>query len=151
MASRVPTIVGHVDPTAERQGVIDDDHLLVMAGVDRVVAVEPEVNPPMPDELERQERQDLARQRCHNGTVPLQKIDPQLGSLGGARLEECAELVGRRRLAVGLELDPQVELPADQHHRVPCPRDRGLGGGEIVRCVDDRRARSASSSGRVAG
>jgi hypothetical protein len=138
--ARVPAVGGHVDAAAEGQGVVDDYDLLVVAGAGRMVGVEAEVDPLAPHQLQHQERHHLAGHRRQQRGVPLQDVDPQLWPFGRHRLQELAQFVRRLfPLAVRLQLDVQVELPADQHHRVPRLADRGLGRGEVARGVDDQR------------
>lgn len=136
----VPAVDGHVDTAAERERVVDHDNLLVMSGPDRVSSVDLEMQPAIRHPVHHEHRGHTAPDRREGPDVPLQQINLQIGTLPGQPDEESSQPIrALERLLVRLELDPCVEVPADQDDAVPGLEHCRFGVAEVVGGVDDAR------------
>jgi len=70
----VPAVAGQVETADERQGVVDDDELLVMRCAGRVTIVELEIEPPLGPRREPELGEPFALQREEQGEIPAQDI-----------------------------------------------------------------------------
>ncbi len=116
MLARVPAVAGHVDPAAKGEAIVDDDDLLVMRPRGRMMPVELGMDARMPHPLHHREQGRAAEQRLDRTGIPAEQEDLELGLAFDQPQDEGAE---RRRFAgavdPGFELDPRIEIPADQH------------------------------------
>ncbi|WP_348643140.1 hypothetical protein [Rhizobium sp. WL3] len=138
MPAGVPALGGDVDAAAEGQHVVDDHDLLVMGGGRRMRAIQFEVDVGRGHEVEEAEGHGSPSQGCEQAQIPFEDMDLQIGTGLADPLQKPSQLV--RPLETGalrLELDPGVEIPADQVHHVPGFEDRLLDGNEIVFGVKD--------------
>src|SRR5688572_2635363 len=74
---RVPTTIGHVDPPANCEPVVDHRDLLMVAATDRVGGVELEIDPAMRKPANEVEHHRSARQELERTDSPLEDTDFQ--------------------------------------------------------------------------
>ncbi len=125
MSARIPAVGSHVDPAADREIVIDDDDLLVVAGADRVRGIVLEIDPILERPADQVEHHQPAKQRFDEREIPLEDVDAQArGALcepDDERSETCGEpriVILRDLLAPGAKMNPGVEIPPDQEDRL---------------------------------
>ena len=134
---RVPAPRAEVDPANERQRVVDDDDLLVMAGPDRVDRVQAVAQPAVGHQAEPVVGEQLPVAGKDDGEVPGEDVDVQPRPVGDQMVEKLAELIGRRHIVpVRLQPNPAVHVPTDDDDRPARPQRRRLEGGEIGGRVD---------------
>ena len=71
-------MAGQIDAAAERQLIVDDDDLLVMAGADGMMVVEAEAHAARRAPTEPPARQRFALERVERAVIPHQDVDTQL-------------------------------------------------------------------------
>src|SRR6185436_13491204 len=115
---RIPAPVGHVDPAAYREGIVDHDDLLVVAAPDRVDAVELEVDPLVRQPAHQIEHHRSSRHHLERADAPLEDADLEAPAMPRQPRDEAAEPSGKLPLprllppapAVG-QVDAGVEIP----------------------------------------
>src|SRR4051812_6025691 len=95
MALRVPAAARQVEAADEGDAVVDDDHLLVMAGAHRMLVVEPEREPAMRFQVELVDGQPLALERVQHRVVPAEHITVQVTPGRDYGVEKVAEALGQ--------------------------------------------------------
>ena len=114
MLARIPAPDRDVDASAEGDGVVDDHDLLVVAGADRVDAVELQVDALVRHPIEDEERCRPATQRLKETEVPLEDMDVQLGPAIDEGIDEWPQHGGPVAVFLHGQLDPGVEIPTDE-------------------------------------
>ena len=165
----VPPMPGQVDAAAERQGVVDDDDLLVMGAADRMVVVEAESHLSGHPPAEPPSRQRIAFERVERRVIPDEDVAAQLRALSHDEGEQFVEagwrgvwwlrLIGQE-IEVGLDVPPDDEdRMARLQQRLPRPPEvvgRVLHAAEaigalhapaVVAGARDRRLESAAALG----
>ena len=139
MAARVPAVGGHVDAAAESEPVVDHHDLVVVAGTDRVRAIELEVDLVARRPAREPQHRRPASQQLDRAEVPLEDVDLQPRPVLGQPGQEGAQF--RRSAVIGLviEANPRVEVPADQQDLLLGAKHRLPGEVEIVGRIDDER------------
>src|SRR5690606_9375510 len=85
-----------------------------------------------------EDRRHPAPERLDDAEVPLEHVDAEAGPVLRQPGEEIAQAVWPfQRLPLRLELDPHVEIPADEHDALPGAEHRGFRMAEIGGRVDD--------------
>ena len=137
VVSRVPSFAGHVDAAAKGHAVVDHHDLLVMRSGDRMMPVEFEVDLAVAHPAQDREQGSAMEQRLERTGIPAQYVNIEQGTALDQPADERSDR--RRTLVLPLpgELDPGVEVPADQHDAPLGLEHRGAGGPEIVIGVDD--------------
>ena len=99
--------------------VVDDDHLLVMAGAQRQLAVEHEIHPRAGEGLAVGEGEEVLGRGDRHGRIPAQDADVELRLGCGQALEEVADAVGlvARAVGPGIEEGVRLERPVQQMDR----------------------------------
>ena len=140
----VPPLGGHVDPAADRDPVVDDGDLLVMAAADGVMSVELEVDPLVRPPAGDIEQHRTAAEELDEAEAPLEYPDIELGPVPAEPKDKAAEPLRALPLPRPLppappyrKVDASVEVPRDQHDP-PLGLEHGLlHEREIVRRIDD--------------
>ena len=137
MLRRIPAGMREIEAADERDGIVDDDDLLVVRRADRMLAVEPELEPAVRLPVELEHGQPLALERIHHREIPRQRVRAQTA----ARCRHCVQEVAERlRKAVvrafGDEPQPAVDVPADDEDRMARGGDRPAHRAEIRIGVD---------------
>ena len=78
MIRSVPASSGQIQPSDERNGVVDDDDFLVMRGADGMIAVHMKVNPRVPLPARSEEGKHFAHQRENHREVADQNVNLEL-------------------------------------------------------------------------
>ena len=95
--ARVPAPLREVEAADERDGVVDDDHLLVVRRADRMARVEAEREPPVRAPVELVEGQPFALERVEHREVPAQHVGAQALAARDDRVEEFPERLRESR------------------------------------------------------
>ena len=138
MLAGVPSMSGEIDPAAERELVVDHDHLLMVRAAQRVAGVEGEVQVPRHPPPEPQPGERIAFERVHGRIVPGQQIDlqqrrppgdvPQQRRKHGRTVGGC---FSRQQIGIG------HGVPAEDEHRVPRAEHGFAHQPEIIRRILD--------------
>ena len=138
MLAGVPTFGRNVDATAKSECIVDHDDFLMVGCAVGMSAVELEMYSAAGDPVEDGERRGTANNRLESAQVPLQNVDVQVRSRLVDPTEEGTECVWPfQRLGFRFELDPGVEVPADEIDGVPCGEDGLFDRFEIIGGVND--------------
>ena len=102
-------------------------------------AVEPEIETPGRDQVEQMKRRGAVGDRAQHTEVPLQHTDLQAGfALHEPGKKPAQPLRHADQRVIGIELQPRVELPADEHHGMVGTQQGVAQIGEIVGGIHDR-------------
>lgn len=88
MTAGIPAALGKIQPTDKGQGIVEDDHFLMMRGTDRMRAVLVEMQPSVRRELRR--KPPLPLLPVDHVEIPRQNVDMQLSPPDQQRMEEFA-------------------------------------------------------------
>ncbi len=136
----VPAIGPDVAAAAEGEGVIDDDHLLMVAGADGQLAVEDELHLGPGEDPAVDEWKEVLGRRHGHGRLPAQDAHIDLGIVRQGDEEGAdAVAVGAAAARPGMEQGVGLEGPVQQVHAAPGPAHGVHGGVEIGLHVDQQR------------
>ncbi len=138
---RIPALRTDVGAAAERDGVVDDDRFLVMAGAQRQLAIERQLDLGADEGLAVLDGEPVLGGRDRQGRFPAQDAHVQVRPVRGQALQERPDPIGVRTAAtlLGVEQGLGFESPVQQVHRVARPEHRLHGRVEIGLGVDDQR------------
>ena len=136
----VPAAVRRVEPPCERDAVVDDHDLLMLARAERMVIVEAQLQSAVMLELEPVDRQPLPLERVQHRPVPVQHAHLQASPPAHERVQEIAEF-GRKPvvLAVPEQAQSRVDVPGENQHGAPRLTQRRTQGREVRVAVDQER------------
>src|SRR6185369_2266251 len=137
MVARVPAVRAEVEAAGERDGVVDDDDLLMMARADRMAAVETEAQSAVSAPPEFHERQRLALERVDHRKVPVEDVRVQVAALRHDCVQEIAEATGQGVRDIGTDAYPTIDVPAENQDRAFCTLERGGERPEVRIAVDE--------------
>jgi hypothetical protein len=141
----VPARVAQVDPAGERDRVVRDHELLMVARAGGVLVVEHEVDALVRTPVELQPLHPLALEREHQAVVPGVQVELQLRPRGGGvldQLEQAHRRAHARRVLAAHERDEAVELPAGDQH-VALRAQHGLVDRQVIVAGVDQHAAGA--------
>ena len=152
MRARVPADARKVIAADERDGVVDDDELLVMRRAGRMPVVEAKRKPAVSAPVELVHRQPFALECVEHREIPRQHVTSHVVARRNDRVEEIAERLGQSVVrAAGDEPHPAVDVPAEDEERVARLRKRRADGREVRLAVDEKSdARRALDAPAVA-
>src|SRR5690606_11390048 len=144
MIARVPAPVGHIDPAAHGQRIVDHDDLLVVAAADRVDVIELQVDPLARQPAKQIEHHRAPGQQLERADPPFQDVNLEPRAMPAEPRDEVPE-PGRvlpipRLLAPASavrEMDARIEIPPDQQYPLTGFEHRLLHEIEIGLGVDD--------------
>ena len=138
MIRGVPAVHSHVDAAAERQGVVDDDDLLMVRRAHRMGAVDLEPKALIGQPVGHEDGSHTAADCGERADVPFEYEDFEVGFLADEPAEEHSQPVGAvESLLAWFEFDARVEVPADQHDSLLSLQHCGLRMMKVVSGVDD--------------
>ena len=114
--ARVPTVAGHVDAAAKCEIFVDRDQFLMMRSSRGMVPVELGVNPQVSHPFHDRQKSRASHQRLDRADVPTQQIDFEIRGTFDEPVQELTHAAGLAgQPLVGDQLDPRIEIPADEH------------------------------------
>ena len=90
---RIPATRGEIEPADERDGIVDDDDLLMLRAGDRVAAVQAEAKAPVRAPRQSKARHELALQRVDDGEIPIEHVDAQRAAPAHQTIEKCTDQI----------------------------------------------------------
>ena len=106
---RVPTIRSDIAAAAERQRVVDDDHLLMVRGAHRQFGVQPELHLGAPERHSVGQREEMLGRGDRQGRVPAEQPHVEAG-LFGELDQDPGDAVAVRPATAGLGVHQRVRL-----------------------------------------
>ena len=157
MRARVPAMARQIDAAAERQLIVDHDHLLVMAGADGMTVVKPEPHASRHSPSEPPSRERIALERVERSVVPRQDVATKVRATSCDIREQLVEPRRRVRRLGGdarEQIDVGHDVPAQNEDRCGAPRAEPAGPDGSSRrhpecSKSGMRARRASSFSRA--
>jgi len=140
MVRRVPTLAGQVDASAKRDGIVDDDDLLMMRAAGRMRIVELQVHAPMrfPAPSPSHGRRRFPIRRVDHREIPVEHVDVQVAPAAREVVEVGPEPgPGAVVLARKVDAAIAVEVPRQDEDGVRGELRRAHERPEIVVPVDD--------------
>ena len=136
----VPAVGAEVQAAHEGAGPVDDDQLLMMARIECMPAVEPEMDPVACREIENELVEPFLVEADDSAEIPHENEDLELG----VPLAQFVQKGGHHDLARGIaqiaapqKRHPPFELPARYQEVSPGPAGHFVKGPEIVPSVDE--------------
>ena len=137
MFRRIPAPLAEVETAAKGNDLVHHDQFLVLGGADGVGIIHVEMHPRVGFPVQRVKREGFALQHINHGEIPAQDIYLD-APLPGDMIQQGTQLVGMLiRLALSLESQLTVDIPAEDKHRM-ARLENGLPHGAKIRGTVDR-------------
>ena len=148
MRARIPAMARQIDAAAERQLIVDNDDLLMMASADGMVIVEPESHAARHPPSQPPARERIAFERVERAVVPRQDVTPKVRASPRdirqqlieprRRLRFVWRLRARQQIGVGGDVPAQAEHALARVEQRPPDKTEIVGG--VLNAVKPRRA-----------